>query len=108
MRDSTAIPTTELIKLVTAMTASSRPSVSGDIGIAAMTSMPSAEAPVESTYQRLGLREMSTSGAQIHFSHCVSRLAPLSSAPSAIDRPCCVAKNVRATLTKPPSAPNGR
>jgi SAM-dependent methyltransferase len=51
---------------------------------------------------------MSTIGAQTHFIHCDSNCAPLSSAPSVMLKPRVVARNVRPTPMKPPSAPNGR
>src|SRR5258708_4723159 len=105
---STLMPTTELMRLASAMVARRIPSVPGPSGTADIANTPSADRPVEITYHLRGESVMSTSGAQIHFSHCVRSCAPLRSAPSEIERPCCVARKVSATPTKPPSAPKGR
>lgn len=108
MSASTAMPTAELIRLAPAMIARSSPSVSGPSGTIDIASTPTAEAAVESTYHLRGVSVTSTIGAHSHFSHCVPICAPFRSAPSEIDSPCFVARNVSATVTNPVSAPNGR
>ena len=105
---STLIPTTELMRLASAMIASRIPSVPGPSGTADIARTPNAEEVMEITYHLRGDSVMSTRGAQIHLSHCVRSCAPFRSAPSEIERPCCVARNVSVTPTKPPSAPKGR
>src|SRR5207245_773343 len=105
--DSTAMPTIELTRLAIAMTASSRPSVLGPSGIDAIATTPRPDIDVEMTYHFFGVSVMSTAGAHSHLSHCDRSDAPVSSAPSEIDRPWRVARNVRATEMKPLSAPNG-
>src|SRR5438874_325057 len=103
---STAIPTTVLIKLARATTTSKSTRVSFPHGTADIASTPNAESAVEITYQRLGESVISTAGAQSHFSQLTSNWEPMIKEPSVIDSPCWVAKNVSATETNPPSAPN--
>src|SRR5262245_21008418 len=102
------MPTIEFRRLPTAITASRTGNVSDPIGIADMTKMPIALHTVPTWYQLFGVNVTSIAGAHVHFSHWEMRFAPLRSAPSVIESPCLVAKNVSATVTKPENAPNGR
>ena len=101
------MPTMELIRLATAMIASSSGNVSRLSGNADIANTPRAEQAVAKMYHFRGENVTSTIGAHVHFNQLVSKFAPFNNDVSATDKPLALAMNVNATPTKPLNAPKG-